>query len=152
MSDPSFTASIGSPRDQEAPCPFGAILRIERPWGWFETLVVAPPASPPPEGGGYAVKRLWIAPRCRISLQRHHHRSEHWVVVHGQGVLECGDGRIEAQPGTTLFVPVGAIHRASAGPEGLLIVEVQRGDELREDDIERMADDYGRVVSSMNNL
>jgi mannose-6-phosphate isomerase-like protein (cupin superfamily) len=130
----------------------GASLRIERPWGWFETLAFAPQASPPGCGGGYAVKRLWIAPRCRISLQRHHHRSEHWVVVSGQGVLECGDGRIAAQPGTTLFVPVGTIHRASAGPEGLLIVEVQRGDELREDDIERVADDYGRVVDSIDNL
>ena len=98
------------------------------------------------------MKRLWIAPGCRISLQRHHHRSEHWVVVSGKGVLEGGDGRIAAQPGTTLFVPVGTIHRASAGPEGLLIVEVQRGDELREDDIERVADDYGRVVSSLDNL
>jgi mannose-6-phosphate isomerase-like protein (cupin superfamily) len=98
------------------------------------------------------VKRLWIAPRCRISLQRHHHRSEHWVVVQGQGVLECGDERFEAEPGTTLCVPVGALHRAGAGPEGLLIVEVQRGEQLREDDIERIADDYGRVVSSLDNL
>jgi len=98
------------------------------------------------------VKRLWIAPHCRISLQQHHHRSEHWVVVEGQGVLECGEERIAAQPGTTLFVPVETLHRATAGPEGLLIVEVQRGDELREDDIERVADDYGRVVSCSNNL
>ena len=146
MSIPSFTTANGSPGDRE---PFGCqapALRVERPWGWFETLIDAPPSSPADGGGGYAVKRLWISPCCRISLQRHHHRSEHWVVVSGYGELECGDGPITAQPGTTLFVPVGAIHRASAGAEGLLIVEVQRGDELREDDIERVEDDYGRVV------
>jgi len=152
MSAPSFTSANGSRPDREPPAPSEPPLRSERPWGWFETLAWAPPPSPPLAGGGYALKRLRIAPRCRISLQRHHHRSEHWVVVHGQGVLECGDERFEAEPGTTLFVPVGALHRASAGPEGLLIVEVQRGEQLREDDIERIADDYGRVVSSLNNL
>ena len=144
MSAPSLSSFTGSTHAQESPG--SPAVRIERPWGWFETLAFAPSASPTGGGGGYAVKRLWIDPRCRISLQRHHHRSEHWVVVSGQGVLECGEERIAAEPGTTLFVPVGTIHRASAGPDGLLIVEVQRGDELREDDIERVADDYGRVV------
>jgi mannose-6-phosphate isomerase-like protein (cupin superfamily) len=146
MSVPSFTTPNGSPGNHD---PFGSpvpALRVERPWGWFETLVSVPLASSPVGGGGYAVKRLWISPLCRISLQRHLHRSEHWVVVAGHGELECGDEPMAAQPGTTLFVPVGAIHRASAGDEGLLIVEVQRGDELREDDIERVEDDYGRVV------
>jgi mannose-6-phosphate isomerase len=152
MSSPSFSAANGSPLDHEPPGSSAPPLRVERPWGWFETLVYAPPASPPDRGGAYAVKRLWISPRCRISLQRHNHRSEHWVVVSGHGELECGDEPIAAQPGTTLFVPVGAIHRASAGAEGLLIVEVQRGDELREDDIERVEDDYGRVVSCQHNL
>ena len=152
MSALSFIAANGSPRDHEPSSSPAPTLRVERPWGWFETLVDAPPAGSPDGGGGYVVKRLWISPRCRISLQRHHHRSEHWVVVSGYGELECGDGPIAAQPGTTLFVPVGAIHRASAGAEGLLIVEVQRGDELREDDIERVEDDYGRVVSCLNNL
>jgi mannose-6-phosphate isomerase len=147
MSATSFTAADRSARGQE-PGASGTVLRVERPWGWFETLVFAPPTGSGDAGGGYAVKRLWIAPHCRISLQRHHHRSEHWVVVAGYGLLECGDERIAAQPGTTLFVPVGAIHRASAGADGVLIVEVQRGDELLEDDIERVADDYGRVVGS----
>jgi mannose-6-phosphate isomerase-like protein (cupin superfamily) len=69
------------------------------------------------------------------------------VVVAGSGELSCGDHRIVALPGTSLFVPLGAIHRASAGADGLLIIEVQRGDQLREDDIERFEDDFGRVVS-----
>ena len=133
----------GSPKASPVPCS----ERVLRPWGWFETLVSGP--SPTADGapGGYGVKRLWIAAHCRISLQRHHHRSEHWVVVAGSGEFTCGDHRIAAHPGTSLFVPIGAIHRASAGADGLLIIEVQRGDQLREDDIERFEDDFGRVVS-----
>ena len=94
----------------------------------------------------YLVKQIWIKPGCRISLQRHRHRCEHWLVLAGSGLLECGDDRLEATAGTSLFVPPGALHRASAAALGLLILEVQRGDQLREDDIERIADDYGRVV------
>ena len=102
--------------------------RVERPWGWFESLG---------SGDGYQVKRLCIHAGQRISLQRHRHRLEHWVVVAGDGDLECAGQRIA--------VPCGAIHRASAGHSDLLIVEVQRGDLLSEDDIERLADDYQRA-------
>ena len=112
------------------------IQREERPWGWFETLGT---------GEGYLVKRLWIRAGQRISLQRHRHRSEHWVVVAGNGTLECNGSLHKASPGTALEVPCGAVHRAAAGSADLLIVEVQRGDQLREDDIERLADDYQRV-------
>lgn len=126
--------------------------RVQRPWGWFETLAAATPADA--EGGtsGYLVKRLWIHPHSRISLQRHRQRSEHWVVVAGSGELECGAARFQAEVGTCLEVPVGAVHRASAAAQGLLIIEVQRGESLREDDIERFADDYGRVIGSGDNL
>ena len=106
-----------------------------RPWGWFENLGA---------GEHYLVKRLCIHAGARISLQRHRHRSEHWVVVHGDGELQCDQQRIAAQPGTTLWVPCGAMHRASAGNQDLLIVEVQRGNWLSEEDIERVADDYQR--------
>lgn len=117
------------------PAPGAAPSRSTRPWGWFETLA---------SGEGYLVKRLCIASGQRISLQRHRHRSENWVVVGGSGVLELEGQRIAASPGTTLQVPQGAWHRAAAGTEDLLIVEVQRGALLREEDIERRADDYGR--------
>jgi mannose-6-phosphate isomerase-like protein (cupin superfamily) len=110
--------------------------RSERPWGWFETLA---------SGQGYLIKRLWLHPSSRISLQRHHHRSEHWLVVEGVGILECAGTRLRAGPGTTLTIPTLAVHRASAGEQGLMIVEVQRGDALSDDDIERFADDYGRL-------
>ena len=110
--------------------------RIERPWGWYETIT---------SGEGYLVKRLWLAPGKRISLQRHRHRCEHWVVVNGTGALTLEDTTFQAQKGTTLFVPEGARHRAEAGPEALEIVEVQRGEELSEADIERFEDDFGRI-------
>jgi mannose-6-phosphate isomerase len=112
------------------------LTREERPWGWFETLA---------RGDGYLVKRLSIRAGERISLQRHHQRSEHWVVVAGTGWLRCGEQQLPARPGTTLEVPCGALHRAGAGEQDLLIVEVQRGSVLREDDIERLADDYQRL-------
>lgn len=111
----------------------------QRPWGWFEQLGCGP---------GYLVKRLCIRAGQRISLQRHRHRLEHWVVVAGQGELQCNGERVPALPGTTLLVPLGAVHRASAGDQDLVIIEVQRGDQLSEDDIERLADDYQRLLSS----
>jgi mannose-6-phosphate isomerase len=110
---------------------------VERPWGWFEPLG---------SGEGYLVKRLCIRAGQRISLQRHHHRCEHWVVVGGSGTLLCDTQSHEATPGFSLLIPCGALHRASAGDQDLLIVEVQRGALLSEDDIERIADDYQRVT------
>ena len=112
--------------------------RVERPWGWFEGLG---------SGEGYQVKRLLVRAGQRISLQRHKHRSEHWVVVSGEGWLECDGSGTPAEAGTCLAIPQGAIHRASAGANDLLIVEVQHGRWLSEDDIERLSDDYGRVVA-----
>ena len=126
--------------------------RVERPWGWFETLAI---------GNGYLVKRLHIHAGRRLSLQRHLHRSEHWVVVAGMGRLECGGACIPAYPGQTLTIPARSLHRAGAEAEGensppggadLVIIEVQRGADLREDDIERFEDDFGRVLQSCNPL
>jgi mannose-6-phosphate isomerase-like protein (cupin superfamily) len=97
-------------------------------------------------GDGYLVKRLCIHAGRRISLQRHGWRSEHWLVVGGDGLLECGGEQRQAGPGTSLVIPLGAVHRASAGSADLLIVEVQRGEHLCEDDIERLADDFGRLL------
>jgi mannose-6-phosphate isomerase-like protein (cupin superfamily) len=111
-------------------------LRTHRPWGWFETL---------DEGEGYLVKRLRLEPGCRLSLQRHRHRREHWVIAAGRGSAEL-DGVVHPlEPGSTLFIPCGAVHRAAAAGAPLTIIEVQHGSVLREDDIERFADDYGRV-------
>jgi mannose-6-phosphate isomerase len=110
-------------------------LRCLRPWGWYEVLAV---------GEGYQVKRLHLEPNQRFSLQRHQQRSEQWLVLAGQGVVQLGEDSLAVQLGQLLAVPVACVHRASAGPEGLEILEVQRGSVLREDDIERLEDDYGR--------
>jgi|GEM_PF-382013 len=110
-------------------------VRCLRPWGWYEVLAV---------GEGYQVKRLHLEPHRRFSLQRHHQRSEQWLVVAGQGVVQLGEDVHTVQLGQLLAVPVACIHRATGGPQGLEIVEVQWGSVLREDDIERLEDDYGR--------
>ena len=130
-----------SPALDHKPSPrFHPNERIERPWGWFESLG---------SGEGYQVKRLLVRAGNRISLQRHQHRSEHWVVVSGEGWLECEGSSIPAEVGTHLAIPQGAIHRARAGALDLLIVEVQQGSWLSEDDIERLSDDYGRPVAQV---
>jgi mannose-6-phosphate isomerase len=110
--------------------------RVERPWGWYESLA---------GGEHYLVKRLLIRQGQRLSLQRHRHRCEHWVVVAGDGQLQVADQLIAATVGTSVFIPQGALHRASGGQADLEIVEVQRGALLSEDDIERLADDFGRL-------
>jgi len=133
--DPASSLSSSS----SAPCSG----RQERPWGWFETLA---------EGQDYRVKRLRIQAGRRISLQRHRHRCEHWVVVSGAGSIDCEECQIEAVAGTSVFIPVGGLHRASAGSVDLEIIEVQRGALLSEEDIERFDDDFGRVVKSFNSL
>ena len=113
-------------------------MRVERPWGWYETLV---------QVENYLVKRLLVRAGQQLSLQRHHHRSESWTVVSGSGALLCGDHSQPASTGVMLSIPCGAVHRARADGSDLLILEVQHGDDLREDDIERLQDDYGRVIT-----
>ena len=113
-------------------------MRVERPWGWYEELT---------EGPAYKVKRLLVRAGCQLSLQRHRYRSESWTVVDGTGDLLCGEQWHQARAGVILTIPRGAIHRARGGDQNLIILEVQHGDDLREDDIERLQDDYGRVLN-----
>jgi mannose-1-phosphate guanylyltransferase len=110
--------------------------RSERPWGWFETLA---------DGPGYRVKRLLIRCNLRISLQRHHHRTEQWVVVQGQGLLHLDGRELPLEVGSVAFIPAGAVHRVTARQQDLILIEVQRGSWLSEDDIERLDDDFGRA-------
>ena len=108
-----------------------------RPWGGFSTLE---------EGPGYKVKRLVVEPGHRFSLQKHRHRAEHWVVVAGSPrVLINGRAR-RLKPRDTATVPRGAWHRAgNPGRVPVVIIEVQHGSYLGEDDIVRRQDDYGRI-------
>lgn len=107
-----------------------------RPWGRWTVLG---------EGVGYKVKRIEVNPGHRLSLQLHHHRSEHWIVVSGTAKVIIGE-RIEyvhAQEST--FVPARTSHRIeNPGPHSLTIIEIQSGPYLKEDDIVRLQDDYGR--------
>jgi mannose-6-phosphate isomerase-like protein (cupin superfamily) len=112
----------------------------KRPWGYYEVLVTA---------SGYQVKRLTVQPGQRLSLQWHHHREEHWTVVKGVASVTLDNCHFEVAAGGTVDVPVKAVHRlANAQSSGeLVVVEVQVGDYLGEDDIVRVEDDFGRAVA-----
>ncbi len=117
--------------------PRGAKPFETRPWGGFQTLA---------EGPGYKVKRLVVEPGHRFSLQKHHRRAEHWVIVAGSPKVTIGRRRRRLRPREAVTVPRGAWHRAeNVGRVPVVIVEVQFGAYLGEDDIVRRQDDYGRV-------
>ncbi len=109
----------------------------ERPWGRWTVLDV---------GEGFAVKRIEVKPGARLSLQRHRHRAEDWMLVAGCAVVRVGDEERRLAAPAHVHIPVGAIHQiANPGDDTLVFVEVQTGPVLDENDIERLADDYGRV-------
>ncbi|QNN53986.1 phosphomannose isomerase type II C-terminal cupin domain [Nocardioides mesophilus] len=108
----------------------------ERPWGSWHVIDV---------DRGYKVKRIHVRAGCRLSYQTHDHRSEHWVVIYGVATCTVDGVTTLVGPGQSLDVPQGAMHRlANETEEELIIVEVQRGAYTGEDDIVRIADDYGR--------
>ncbi len=108
----------------------------ERPWGSWHVIDV---------GHGYKIKRIHVHPGCRLSLQTHQYRSEHWVVVFGIATAIIDDESITAGPGGSIDVPRGSRHRlGNEGREELVIVEVQHGAYTGEDDIVRLEDDFGR--------
>lgn len=93
------------------------------------------------------VKRIVVYPGKRLSLQRHRQRSEHWFILQGQGVVTLGDSTLHLRPGNSVDIPQGSLHRVeNAGDENLVFIEVQTGAYLGEDDIERVEDDYGRIL------
>jgi mannose-1-phosphate guanylyltransferase/mannose-6-phosphate isomerase len=113
------------------------IERTERPWGWYETVS---------EVAGNKVKRIRVHPGQQLSLQKHHQRAEHWVVVLGTARITLDDRQFDLQPGQSCDIAVGQVHRlANLTAEAVEIVEVQFGSYLGEDDIVRLEDNYGRV-------
>ncbi|MDK2876495.1 MAG: mannose-phosphate guanylyltransferase / mannose-6-phosphate isomerase [Archaeoglobaceae archaeon] len=107
-----------------------------RPWGSYTVLE---------EGERYKIKRITIKPGKRLSLQRHYHRSEHWVVVKGTARVYYGGKETLLRPGESTFIPAGILHRLeNPGKVDLEVIETQIGEYLEEDDIERLDDDYGR--------
>jgi mannose-1-phosphate guanylyltransferase/mannose-6-phosphate isomerase len=110
--------------------------RVFRPWGSYESLIV---------GEGFQVKRLIVNPGQQLSLQMHHHRAEHWVVVRGRAEVVNGDDTMFLEEDQSTYIPVGAKHRlTNPGKFPLELIEVQSGSYLGEDDIVRFEDVYGR--------
>ncbi|NJD92313.1 MAG: cupin domain-containing protein [Geobacter sp.] len=109
----------------------------ERPWGTYTVL---------DESSNYKIKRIVVKPGERLSLQMHHHRSEHWIVVSGAAKVTCGERESIVNINESTFIPVGTNHRLeNPGIIPLTIIEVQSGEYLGEDDIVRFQDDYNRV-------
>lgn len=111
---------------------------VNRPWGSYTVLE---------EGPRFKIKRIVVRPGERLSLQMHHHRSEHWIVVQGMARVTNGDGARLVNSNESTYIPAGHRHRLeNPGVIDLVMIEVQSGEYLGEDDIVRFEDQYGRVV------
>jgi mannose-1-phosphate guanylyltransferase len=110
--------------------------RVYRPWGSYESVE---------EGDRHQVKRITVNPGAKLSLQMHHHRSEHWIVVQGTAMVTCGDQEFIVHENESTYIPIGSKHRlTNPGKIPLDLIEVQVGSYLGEDDIVRFQDAYGR--------
>jgi mannose-1-phosphate guanylyltransferase/mannose-6-phosphate isomerase len=110
--------------------------KVHRPWGWYDSI---------DEDERFKVKRIQVNPGASLSLQKHHHRAEHWVVVKGTAEITNGDKTILLAENQSTYIPLGEVHRlANPGTTPLEIIEVQSGSYLGEDDIVRFEDNYGR--------
>ena len=123
-----------------AALPWGERLshrRVYRPWGTYESV---------DSDQGFQVKRIVVNPGARLSLQKHAHRAEHWVVVRGKARVTRDREIFDLVANQSAYIPLGAVHRLeNPGTEPLHLIEVQAGDYLGEDDIVRLEDNYGRV-------
>ncbi len=113
--------------------------KVHRPWGWYDSI---------DEGERFKVKRIQVKPGASLSLQKHHHRAEHWIVVKGTAEITNGDKLLLLTENQSTYIPLGEVHRlANPGAIPLEIIEVQSGSYLGEDDIVRFEDHYGRTKS-----
>ena len=111
--------------------------QVHRPWGWYDSI---------DSGPRFQVKRIMVKPGASLSLQKHHHRAEHWIVVSGTAEVTNGDQVSLLGENQSTYIPLGQVHRlANPGKVPLEIIEVQSGSYLGEDDIVRYEDTYGRV-------
>ena len=110
---------------------------VYRPWGKYDSI---------DNGDGYQVKRITVKPGAKLSVQMHHHRAEHWIVVSGTAKVTNGDKTFFLSENESTYIPVGVIHALeNPGKVKLELIEVQSGSYLGEDDIVRFEDIYGRV-------
>jgi mannose-1-phosphate guanylyltransferase len=111
---------------------------IYRPWGKYDSVDC---------GSRYQVKRITVNPGCKLSVQMHHHRAEHWIVVSGTARVQNGEKFYLVTENQSTFIPVGQVHSLeNPGVIPLELIEVQSGTYLGEDDIVRFEDLYGRAV------
>ncbi|MCS3904395.1 mannose-1-phosphate guanylyltransferase/mannose-6-phosphate isomerase [Methylohalomonas lacus] len=111
--------------------------RVARPWGWYDSIDAE---------ANFQVKRIMVKPGAKLSLQLHHHRAEHWVVVKGTARVTNGDAVFDLHENQSTYIPIGTQHRLeNITDQPLEIIEVQSGDYLGEDDIVRLDDTYGRA-------
>ncbi len=111
-------------------------LKVQRPWGWYKVI---------DEGDWFKVKRIQVKPKASLSLQKHNHRAEHWIVVTGTAEITNGDKVFTLNENQSTFIPMGQVHRlTNPSTIPLEIIEVQSGRYLGEDDIIRFEDTYGR--------
>jgi mannose-1-phosphate guanylyltransferase/mannose-6-phosphate isomerase len=114
-----------------------ANVRCWRPWGWYQTI---------DDGDRFRVKHIQVNPGAKLSLQKHWHRSEHWVVVTGTAIVTRDGENFMLRENESTFIPAGVVHRLeNPGKVPLRMIEVQSGEYVGEDDIVRIEDDYGRV-------
>ena len=116
---------------------------VHRPWGTYESI---------DSGPRFQVKRIVVNPGAKLSLQMHHHRAEHWIVVQGTALVTCDERKFELSSNESTYIPLGAKHRLeNPGSEPLHLIEVQSGAYLGEDDIVRFEDTYGRALDAPPN-
>ena len=116
---------------------------VYRPWGKYDSI---------DQGDRYQVKRITVKPGAKLSVQMHHHRAEHWIVVSGVAKVTNGDKTFELTENESTYIPVGVVHALeNPGKVDLELIEVQSGSYLGEDDIIRFEDIYGRCVSNIAN-
>lgn len=110
---------------------------FERPWGTYFNALEEP---------GFKIKKIVVKPNSRLSLQSHEHRSEHWVVASGHALVTVNDKEIKMERDQYIYIPKASIHRLqNVGEDDLVLIEVQLGNYLGEDDIKRYQDDYNRT-------
>ena len=114
--------------------------RVARPWGWYDSVDM---------GERFQVKRIGVKPGASLSLQKHHHRAEHWIIVKGTAEVTRGHEVYMLSENQSTYIPIGEVHRLhNPGKMTLEMIEVQSGSYLGEDDIVRLEDIYGRQPDS----
>ena len=128
---------IAADLEREGRCEWELHREVHRPWGKYDSV---------DQGARHQVKRITVKPGAKLSVQMHHHRAEHWVVVTGSAKVTRGEETFLLSENESTYIPIGVVHALeNPGKEPLEIIEIQSGAYLGEDDIVRFSDVYGRA-------